>query len=396
MSSVDKIYKIKGVVQHYTWGGYDFIPSVLHENNRDNKPYAEYWLGAHPKAAATIIDHQDKSLLQEIEQRKQSLLGERVDQKFHSLPYLLKLLDVKQMLSIQVHPDIPSAIKGFDEEEMRKISLTAFNRNYKDRNHKPEMMVALSDFWLLHGFKAERDLVDTLNNVPELKFLVPVFQQSGYKGLYEKVMSFSEDETEQVLTPLLSRIVPLYKNGQPDKQSADFWAARAADSYCTIDHYDKGIFSVYFLNLLHLKKGEGIFQGSGIPHAYLEGQNVEVMANSDNVLRAGLTDKHIDVAELMKHVIFEPTIPNILHPDNKGNFHTPAEEFALTHWILKEDTSYKTDSAETVLCMEGQVIIGADSHKLTLERGEAIFIAAGTTVSLSPLSTTELYRVYTP
>jgi mannose-6-phosphate isomerase len=199
-------------------------------------------------------------------------------------------------------------------------------------------MVALSDFWLLHGFKPEAQLIESLSANPDFDFLTHIFEKEGYKGLYQHVMTMPDADANAVLQPLVDRLLPLYENGELMKESEDFWAARAAQTYCKNGRLDRGIFSIYFFNLVHLKKGEGIYQPAGLPHAYLEGQNVEIMATSDNVLRAGLTDKHIDIEELMKHVRFEPTEPRVL-PDaavQENVYNSSAAEFELSRIQLQK------------------------------------------------------------
>src|SRR5699024_6743476 len=192
------------------------------------------------------------------------------------------------------------------KENQAGIPTDATNRNYKDDNHKPEMMVALSDFYLLHGFKAEDKLIQQLQRIKEFSALLPIFGSEGYKGLYKEVMTLPQEKVNQILRPLLEHIIPLYKADQLSKTDPAFWASRAvASGMTTLEDIDRGIFSIYFFNLLHLKTGEGIFQAAGLPHAYLEGQNIELMANSDNVLRGGLTQTHVDVEELLKHTRFK-------------------------------------------------------------------------------------------
>ena len=333
-----RMFKIKGVVQHYSWGGYHFIPQLLGVENKSQKPFAEYWLGAHPNHPS-VTEAGDETLSALIKGEVSDFLGEKVIARFSTLPFLFKILDVRQMLSIQVHPGKESAAIGFANENRQGIALTAPHRNYKDENHKPELMVALSDFWLLHGFKPEESLQKTIGAVPGFSFLLPVFNRCGYKGLYEEVMTMSQQKVNEILKPIAEKIIPLYQNNELQKNQEDFWAARAATVFCKDGNYDRGIFSIYFFNLVHLKKGEGIFQPQGMPHAYLEGQNVEVMANSDNVLRAGLTDKHIDVPELMKHVEFKATLPHVLHPEAAAHrvFLSPAEEFELHQYQLQKN-----------------------------------------------------------
>ncbi|HEV7331412.1 MAG TPA: mannose-6-phosphate isomerase, class I [Flavisolibacter sp.] len=383
---MDSIYKLRGVVQPYSWGGTQFIPDLIEMENEEQKPFAEYWLGAHPNAPAHLINGKEESLYDAIQQSPQQILGNRVQEQFGTLPYLLKVLDVRQMLSIQVHPSIESAVKGYAEENAKGIPLQASNRNYKDQNHKPELMAALSDFWLLHGFKSAEDLKRIFQTVPELQFLEAEFNQNGYKGLYETVMTMPQDSVDSVLLPLVEKILPQYKEGMLEKSSEHFWAARAVETFCKDGHYDRGIFSIYFFNLLHLKEGEGIYQPAGLPHAYLEGQNVEVMANSDNVLRAGLTEKYIDVAELMKHVRFEPTIPAII-PAGKDAvqvYETPAAEFELRKINLVSAATLQTESATIFFVYEGAVDIKTSDTLLPVKRGEAALVIANQAIAVEP------------
>ncbi len=399
MALSQRIFKLKGVVQHYSWGGYDFIPQLLNIENKDRKPCAEYWMGAHHNHPASIVNDDEIRLNDFIADQLSQVLGKPVAEKFSSLPYLFKVLDVRQMLSIQVHPSKQSAGKAFDEENKNGIPVNAPNRNYKDKNHKPELMVALSDFWLLHGFKNEDALVAILEKNDELLFLKEIFQQKGYKGLYEEVMLMEQSGVDSILKPLVQKIVPGYKNGSLQKESEDFWAARAAVEFCKNEHYDRGIFSIYLFNLVHLKKGQGIFQPAGLPHAYLEGQNVEVMANSDNVLRAGLTDKHIDVPELLKHVRFEATIPKILEPVSKHKtFASPAEEFEIQQYRLdaNEKLEIQTNTAETFLILNGFLQVKSGTRQQEFKRGEVFFVIAETMFSIKALSEVNLFRVTVP
>lgn len=393
MKDAPCMYQLKGIVQHYSWGGHAFIPDLLGEKNPEGKPWAEYWLGAHPNFPALAGDTA-QPLDQFLQHHPQWLVdGE-------SLPYLLKVLDVRQMLSIQVHPSKDGAAIGYDEEDAKGIPVSAANRNYRDRNHKPEMMVALGDFWLLHGFRNETAMKAVFKDCAELQSLQPFFENGSYLELYAAVMEMAQEEVNAILEPLSKRLLPSYHAGSLHKSSPDFWAARAMNSFCQDGRFDRGIFSIYFFNLLHLKKGEGIFQPAGLPHAYLEGQNIEVMANSDNVLRAGLTDKHIDVAELMKHTRFVPTDPLILQPGNgaEHRYATPAEEFELTKIVLQssEQLSFQTASPETLLVMRGSVTARCNQQSRPLNRGAAVFIGPGQDIVLKCSEPAELYRVSVP
>lgn len=398
MALAQGVFQLKGVVQHYAWGGYNYIPTLLGAPHPAAQPWAEYWLGAHPNLPSETNGRQLTTLLDD---HGADILSENIYNKYKTFPYLLKVLDVRKMLSIQVHPSLDAAAKGFDAEEDKGIPAGAPHRNYKDRNHKPEMLVALGDFWLLHGFKEEGIMGIALEAAPELRFLLPIFEEKGYKGLYETVMLMDQSEVDRILQPLASRILPLYDSGELEKDEEDFWAARAIRTFCTNDHYDRGIFSIYLFNLLHLKEGEGIFQPAGLPHAYLEGQNVELMSNSDNVLRAGLTDKHIDVAELLRHVVFEATHPAFLVATEGARHHffeTPAEEFALHRYHLpaeakEEMTSF---SAEIFLVISGAIRITSGAETQEAGRGGAVLVTAGRTVTVEAKEEAVIFRAVVP
>lgn len=374
---MDTIAQLTGTVKHYDWGGTSFIPSLLNIKNEDNKPFAEYWLGVHPQADCQVIyaDGSVHLLRDYFSTASPTALGEYVARRFGTIPYLLKALDVKDMLSIQVHPSKADAVKDFADENTKGIALSSSQRNYKDDNHKPELMVAMGDFWLLHGFKPEKQMKQVLTNIPELRSLLPVFEQSGYKGLYKKVMELPQEEVNAQLQPLLDRIVPLYKEGKLKRSQEDYWAAKGSLTFSQPGKTDRGIFSVYLFNLVELHRGEAIFQDAGVPHAYLEGRNIEIMASSDNVLRGGLTNKHIDVNELLKHVKCEATHPKIVKGEKTGAeliYKTPAPDFELSSFILHDgdSVSYVPQTAEILLLVDGQVEITKGNHKVILKKGQ--------------------------
>lgn len=375
------IYSLKGTVKHYDWGGTSFIPSLVGIENADGKPFAEYWMGTHPQDNCVIdMDGHDIKLKDYLAENA-TLLGTDVQKSFGHLPYLFKVLDVKDMLSIQVHPSKAAAEKEFARENAEGIPVNSPVRNYKDDNHKPELMVALGDFWLLHGFKAEDELLAILNAVPELNELVLVYQQSGYEGLYQMVMEMPQEDVNRILQPLIDRIVPLYYENNLDKKDENFWAARATLTFSTNNDVDRGIFSIYLFNLLQLKKGEAVFQDAGVPHAYLEGQNVEIMANSDNVLRGGLTRKHVDVKELLKHVLCVPAKSEILQgkelKDGEKVYETKAPDFQLSVFEIEAGStvSIVPATAEIFLLIEGSIELDNGISSITLQKGHPSAIA---------------------
>ncbi|MES1217002.1 MAG: mannose-6-phosphate isomerase, class I [Bacteroidota bacterium] len=358
-------------------------------------------MGTHHLATAEI-DAEQQFLDKLIDENKESVLGKYVADEFGTLPYLLKVLDVRDMLSIQVHPTKKEAEESFKKENEAGVSISAPHRNYKDDNHKPELVAALGDFWLLHGFKPKNKMIAVLNSVPELQSLLPVFEKESYEGLYRFVMELPQDKVNEMLQPLLDRIVPLYKENKIAKDQEDFWAARAALTFNKGTDIDRGIFSVYLFNLVHLKKGEALFQDAGLPHAYLEGQNVEIMTNSDNVLRGGLTNKHIDVPELLKHVDSEETVPDILSGrlNNRYEtvFKTPVPEFQLSNISLYkgENFLFTSRTGEILILVEGAARFIAGEEKIKLNSGEAVFIAAGAEVEIQSTGKTLIYRASVP
>ena len=393
MQPTQKIFRLEGSIQHYNWGGERFLPELLGKNNTDHSPFAEYWMGAHENAPSLLIlpDGTKQSLDEFIRKQESTVLGERVATKFGRLPYLFKILDVSHMLSIQVHPSKKAAEQEFAAENKNNVPLKASNRNYKDDNHKPELMVAWSDFWLLHGFKPAQKLESILNTIPELSFLMTAWKQSGYEGIYKLVMEMDQAEVNKILQPLVDRILPLYEKDQLKKSEEDFWAARAYKTFCKEGHIDRGLFSVYLFNLVNLQPGEAIFQDAGILHAYLEGQNLELMANSDNVLRGGLTTKQVDVPELLKHVKFVPVEPAIikgkLNPINREEvYQTPAEDFELRRLILAKGQTIKLESKtiDIFLIADGSVEAAQNGSVLNLSKGQSMLTINGASLTIKP------------
>ncbi len=397
-----QMYKLTGKVQHYDWGGHDYIPALLDEVNFENLPYAEYWMGAHHSNPSLVETGTELKPLDKLLEENKSLLGEKVQRHFGRLPYLFKVLDVKDMLSIQVHPSKEEAEKGFVRENQKGIPLNAPNRNYKDDNHKPEVMIALSEFWLLHGFKEKELLERTLKEVPAFNSLLPVFEKEGYYGLYKYVMELPREKVDALLQPLLSGLLPEYRSGKLSRSDAGYWAAKAvATEGNGLKEIDRGIFSIYFFNIVHLQPGQGIFQGAGLPHAYLEGQNIELMSNSDNVLRGGLTPKHVDVPELLRHTLFEgisPAVMNGTKQDVETIYSCPVPDFVAGKIELGSGNVYHHTaySVEILLVTEGQADFIGEGNTLSVKKGESVFIGAGETYSIKTTSKATLFKAAVP
>jgi mannose-6-phosphate isomerase len=383
-------YKLHGVHRHYDWGGTQYIPQLMQLKNDQNKPFAEYWMGAHASAPAIIDTDQFGSITLDQLLQKDISLG--------NLPYLYKILDVASMLSIQVHPNKSDAAIGFEKEEKAGISIEASNRNYKDKNHKPEVMVALSDFWLLHGFLAPELLQERLSTFKPLNVLVHKFANNDYKNLYQHFMQLDTAASDAILIPLLEEAIASVKNGSVDKMHPHWWANKYYHGVVPSSNIDKGIFSIYILNIVFIPKNHGIFQGAGLLHAYLEGQNIELMANSDNVLRGGLTPKHVDMNELMQHVLFTPTYPAVMEgtPINETevNYPCPVSDFGLSKLAIKAGESYTihTQSIEMLLVMEGQMEI----QGLIYQTGEVAMIKPEQAISIGSSKGALIFRSFAP
>ena len=390
------VLRLQGVVQHYDWGGRDFIPGLLGVANPDGEPFAELWIGAHPKAAAlanpagAAIAGIPIPLDRLIAQAPKAILGPSAGHFEGRLPYLFKVLDVAKMLSIQAHPTRAQAKEGFARENAAGISLQAKERNYKDDNHKPEVAVALTEFWMLHGFRPLEQIAEILAAVPELHSIMPGFAarlaQAGeetrarhhlLRDLYSSAMTMPQEQVDGLIGALLAR---LKAKDSPRKDTPDYWALRAAKDFPLAGgHYDRGIFSIYLLNLVHLMPGQGSFQPAGVLHAYLEGVNVELMANSDNVLRGGLTPKHVDVPELLRILSFESGAPPTLNgdpvSDTERAYRTPAEEFELSRIALRAGQEYAGHPAQgpdSILVLDDSATLTAPGQSLSLPRGSIV------------------------
>lgn len=390
----DRVGRLFGTIQHYSWGGYNFIPRLIGFTPEPGLPYAEYWMGAHETAPSQILqnDGTTRALNEVIREQPTKMLGSHVAERYGRLPFLLKVMDVREMLSIQVHPTKSEAAVGFARENEMGIPLDSPRRNYKDDNHKPELEVALSDFWLLHGFRPEEQLQRILSQVPEFHSLQPIFARRGYFGLYEHVMEMPQVSVNTLLSTLVERVLQKFDSGAFAESSPDYWVAKAIQGKQG-GAYDRGIFSIYFFNLVRLKQGQATFQDAGIPHAYLQGQAIEIMANSDNIIRGGLTPKHVDVLELLRLIRFEGGLPEIIEGRPRGNpyeafYASPSHDFCLSRIQLSQGDLYENtaSSIEILLILSGETTLDSADKQMLVKKGESIIVFAGTHYRMRALS----------
>jgi mannose-6-phosphate isomerase len=403
MEITNKTFQLQGKIQNYAWGGFSFLPQLLGLSNTNHQPFAEYWMGAHPSAAATVSNGKEQYQLNElIQANPAATITHTVFEQFGELPYLFKILDVNDMLSIQVHPSKEEAAKGFDAEEAAGIPITAANRNYKDKNHKPEVMVALSEFWLLHGFRQLNEIEAVLHDVYEFNILLPIFRKEGLKGLYEMLMTMDQQAVDGMLIGVVKKELRKKANNELTKADAGWWVSKLYQGVEELSNIDRGLFSIYFFNIVGVQPGEAVFQAAGVPHAYLEGQNVELMANSDNVLRGGLTPKHIDVPELMKHTIFEPVVPNIMKGIDIGNYEwnypCPVPDFGLNRITLQPGQTHNgtAQSLEIIIAIQGGAVVNSTSMNSVLKQGEALAILPTEQYSFTASGNTLLFKAFVP
>ena len=373
--------RLDNTIRPYAWGSTTAIPHLLGVEPT-GEPQAEMWMGAHPGAPSRT---ERGTLVEVIEAAPEQELGPQAVAKFGPrLPFLLKILAAGAPLSLQVHPNLAQAKEGYEDEERRSIPVDAPHRNYKDANHKPELICALTEFDGLCGFRDPLQAADLLDGLGV----------DSLKPYVDLLHAHPEDAAlREVLTAILT--------ADPEEMHHTVAAAAAActrlggeyEPYADIAHHypgDPGVIAAMLLNYVRLQPGEALFLGAGIPHAYLNGLGVEIMANSDNVLRCGLTPKHVDVPELLRIVHFEASDPGVLRPEASPGgeevYETPIDEFRLSRYVLPEGASAHDLTRATpqiLLCTAGTVRAG----EYELGPGQSVFVPAGEKAEVSGAGT---------
>ena len=375
--------RINPAFQAYAWGSADAIPRLL-GLAESGGVVAEAWLGAHPSAASRTADTADAPLDQHIAHDPTGALGEDVVARFGpQLPYLLKLIAAERPLSLQVHPSIERARTGFAEEEAAGVPLAAAHRNYRDTNHKPELVYALTRFEAISGFRAPRRAAELLAGLdaPLAKTLCETLRaeptaagiRAAFTQLLEPATRPSAREVQDVVDACATRLAL----GSPSPR-ADRTVVELADAYPG----DPGVVTSLLLNPVTLEPGDAMFVPAGGVHAYLRGLAVEVMASSDNVLRAGLTPKHVDVPELLRNVdyVAAPPIrvaPETFHGATKV-FYAPVDDFELSITLIDDEGTHPLPGRgpRVLLCLEGVVTVSGSGDVLSLSQGQAAFVPA--------------------
>lgn len=375
------LFKLSNIVQDYSWGSKTSLMNLFGIPNPKLCHQAELWMGAHLNGCSKSSD--GTLLADIISGQPIEVLGERSYKLFGELPFLFKVLAAEAPLSIQVHPNKAKSELGFARENRLGVPLGDPKRNYKDPNHKPELVYAITPYKAMNGFRPievivalfEEFKIGSLSTEIQSLAVNPTSEQ--LKEFFHRVMSLSGSEKEQVLEELL---LPRELGGLSK-------IALEAKEY--IEHFssfypsDIGGLAPLMFNTIELQPGEAMFLYAETPHAYVSGTALEIMANSDNVLRAGLTRKHIDILELIDNTKFEPIAPQdlLMKPENnqgRSVYPVPVEDFSFDIVNVELVTApQQLKSAEILFCLEGNVAISSGNEKLTLVKGESIFISCG-------------------
>ncbi len=372
--------RLSGTLKRYAWGTTDAIPDLL-GIAADGGPYAEYWLGAHESSPSTLGD---RTLVEHLH-RGPSLLGHQSREAFgEQLPYLMKVLSAAQPLSLQAHPSRDQAEEGWARENRAGIALDSPERTYKDSWPKPELMIALDQFHSLSGFRDPHEtaaLFAGLGVSEQLASVIaPLTERKGEAGLAEvflDVLSLGDGRAHLVNEV----VVAAMKHRWDDGEVGEF--ARTTLELDATFPSDQGILAGLLLNRVVLRPGEAMFVKAGQMHAHLRGTGIEVMANSDNVIRGGLTPKHIDVEELIRVVGFSPLQPEVMAPLNTRpgvwKYQTPCSEFEAWSVRLTPELgpvlAPGNGAARILLVVEGTITLRDGRDQLRLRRGESAFLS---------------------
>jgi mannose-6-phosphate isomerase len=388
------MWSLMNTVRHYPWGSRTVIPELLGEPSPADRPYAELWIGAHPDAPSVLSV--GTPLDKAIEEEPDLLLGAAVHERFGTrLPFLMKVLAADQPLSLQAHPTAEQARAGFDAEETAGVPQNDPTRTFKDPFHKPELLLALTPVEALCGFRPVEESLHCLAKlqVSELKPTIAALARGGLRAAIPQLISLAPDVRSVLVDAVATAASRFVAAHDPEFINTYRWAASLAETYPG----DPGVVISLMCNHLKLAPGEAVFLPAGNLHAYLSGSGVEVMAASDNVLRGGLTAKHVDLAALIEVLDFSDGRVPVIHPvlgPGGLRYPVPVDDFDLTRCELDSQSGMLTTSGpQVLLCTEGSARLASAQEELTLMKGESAFVPAGTPLSASGPAV--LYRTTT-
>ena len=379
-----RIFRLDSSIRPYAWGSATAIPELLGQVPT-GEPAAELWLGAHPDEPSRWREHPDRTGLDElIAADPVGMLGSQTSERFGGrLPFMLKLLAADKALSIQVHPTIDQARKGFADEEAKGVPRDAPERNYRDDNHKPELLCALTDFQAFSGFRPVASTVELFGELIDagaellLPYRATLTAPDGLRSTFSSLLTLTESNRIALVAQVLRAASRVAAGG-------GVWAPAAAATVLAGSDFpdDIGAVLALLLNHVRLRPGESIYLGAGNVHAYLRGFGVEILASSDNVLRCGLTPKHVDVAELLGVADFRPLLqprsPASVISDSVTIYPVPVPDFLL---VRIEPARATVDLAagqpHLLVATAGTVRVDDGSGPQEITQGDAVFIAAG-------------------
>jgi mannose-6-phosphate isomerase len=380
-----RIYRLENTVQAYPWGSGDGLSKALGLPNPGGGPQAELWMGAHPKAPSlALIDGRKQALNALIAEDPDGSLGSACLGRFGpALPFLFKALSAAKPLSIQVHPSKRRAERGYEKENESSLAVDDPTRNYRDPNHKPELAVALTRFEALCGFRPVESIIELLRLLAPAEYLGRLSKLGKSPGRLELSVFFYTlltvlPEWRGLMLGSVARSLDRLTESDSipaGEERAFAWVRRLLHLHPN----DIGALSPILFNCLELGPGQGIFIGAGEPHAYLEGTALEIMANSDNVIRGALTDKHVDIPELISNLSFDTSGPILIDAvvgDGEERFPVPVPDFSLARVRLPAREMHEAHGPEILLCGEGRAVVESQGDRLTLERGESAFVRA--------------------
>ncbi|MCF8261149.1 MAG: mannose-6-phosphate isomerase, class I [Melioribacteraceae bacterium] len=392
-------YKLFNKIQNYAWGTKNdsaFIPQFLGMEFEPGLPYAELWIGAHPKSPSEIIiDGQKIKLNELIDKFPKQLLGVYISEKFNNeLPFLLKVLSAGTALSIQAHPD----------KKLAKVLHQKDPKNYPDENHKPEIAITLDTLSAVVGFRPFEEIEKVLSDYQILKELIEPDilnkesnsesdREAFVKMVYESIMKADQNKIEIIIEEIRRTIL---KRHSPDNNEQQF--------LLQYENYgcDIGLISILLFNLIELSENDAIFTGAGIPHAYIKGNIVECMANSDNVIRAGLTPKFKDIDTLVEMLDYKLAVPPITQRNSDVCFEytTSAEEFQVKSFQFRPGDSLNFESKNRIsiiLITEGEVEFKTEIDSQNFRKGESILIPAILeNFKITSISRSHLFEISVP
>jgi mannose-6-phosphate isomerase len=388
------MWQLTSTVRHYPWGSRTVIPELLGQPSPAERPHAELWMGAHPDCPSVLAD--GTPLDAAIAGDPDGLLGTAVHERFGPrLPFLMKVLAADTPLSLQAHPTTAQAEAGFAAEEAAGVPHDDPTRTFKDPFHKPEVLLAVTPFEALCGFRPVEESLHCLAKLqlPELMPTIAALAHGGLRTAIPQLIALSERRRTSLVHAVATRAASFVAAHDPEFINTYRWAASLADTYPG----DPGVVISLLCNHLRLAPGEAVFLPAGNLHAYLCGAGIEVMASSDNVLRGGLTRKHVDLAALVEVLDFTDGKVPVLHPvlgPGGLRYPVPVEDFDLTRCQLGIDPGILTTTGpQLLLCAEGTAVFGSGNGELVLEKGESAFVPAG--MPLSARGPAVLYRATT-